>query len=148
MVFNVQLAQKLILYSFVWGALSGALYDIFAAVRILLKNGRTVTFVSDLLFCLLFSACMCVLFYNCTNGRIRLYAFAFAACGFALYRVTLGKLNRFVFERVCAFVQKLFLAGRKAVYARMRAAKRALYSRMAYRRGLKNAKKGFGAHGT
>ena len=148
MVFNVQLAQKLVFYSFACGVLSGALYGVFAAIRTLLKENAAVTFVLDLLFCLLFSAAMCVLFYNCTNGRIRLYAFAFAACGFVIYRKTLGKLNRVLFERAHRSALRFIASARAAATRRVRASRRALYSRFAYRRGLKNAKKGFGAHRT
>ena len=126
------------------GAFLCAVYDCFRLPRRYLKTGKAFLFLSDLLFCLFSSAVFAVLFFNLTNGRVRVHAFAFAAAGFCIWRKTAGRVLAAI---VCRAIDKLAeTTGFAARAARKRfvAAKRSLATSVYCRGVLKKAGKGFG----
>ena len=144
MVFNVQSPWELIAASLICGVLLGAFYDVFRLLRAFGKGNGVFVALQDIAFCLVFSAVMCVLFYNYTNGRIRFYALFFAACGFAAYYFTAGKLTLRVFTRVSGAVVRLASSAGTAAKRLAFSARRRLFSVYERARQLGAAKKGFG----
>ena len=144
MEFNVQLSRQLLTASLICGAAFGVLYDILRLFRAFTKNGRVLIFVHDMLFCLLFSAAMCVLYYNYTGGRIRVYALL-AACGaLAVYRLTLGAFTARFAVRLHAWVARLRSAAARRAVTTASALKRKAFSKSERSRQLRGAKRGFG----
>ncbi|MBR5746139.1 MAG: spore cortex biosynthesis protein YabQ, partial [Clostridia bacterium] len=80
------------LWSAAAGAFLCAVYDIFRLCRIGRKAGAAELFFADLLFCLFVYAVFALLFFNLTHGKVRWFAFAFAACGFRLWRATVSRV--------------------------------------------------------
>lgn len=146
MVFNVQLSWHLFFASLIFGAVSGAVYDLFRVFRVFAPHNALVVFAEDMIYCLAFASLMCVLYYNYTNGRIRLYALICAAAGFTAYYFTLGKVVSAFALRVKAFICALFRRARAFFGGKAKEYKRHLFSRRAYGRGIRSAADAFGAY--
>ena len=145
MVFNVQLSWHLFFASLVFGAVSGAVYDIFRVFRVFAPHNSFAVFAEDTVYCVSFAAVMCVLYYNYTNGRIRLYALICAAAGFSAYYFTLGKVVSASAVRIKAFICRTFGRIRAFLTGKAKKYKRHLFSRRAYGRGIRSAADAFGA---
>ena len=144
MVFNVQLSWQLLWASLVCGAAFGVLYDVLRFFRAFTKNGRVLLFFHDISFCLLFSAAMCVLYFNYSNGRIRLYALLAACSAFAAYRLTLGAISSRTVAKMHSALVKLKNKCVSAFRRACRSARRAAVSRLMRMRQLRGAGNGFG----
>ncbi len=101
----------LLLVSFLAGILFGALYDLFRIRRLALRlacrpdgTGSRISrphgqrldtvlcFFEDLLFCLFATVVLILVDYRLYYGVPRWYAYGATVAGFALYRVTVGRL--------------------------------------------------------
>ena len=146
MVFNVQLSWHLFFASLICGAISAAVYDIFRVIRIFAPHNAFAVFAEDIVYCLSFASLMCVLYYNYTNGRIRLYALICASLGFAAYYFTLGKAVSASAARLKAFICRISGRARAFFGRKAKEYKRNLFSRRAYGRGIRSAADAFGAY--
>ncbi len=79
-------------WSVLAGVLLGFLYEFFKLLHRLHPQVKWLIFLEDLFFSLLCTCAMLLLFFNLSYGRMRLYAFAGVAAGFAGWYFTLGKL--------------------------------------------------------
>lgn len=95
------------LYAIVLGVLIGILYGVLKLARAALDFSAPVTFVTDVLFMLL-SAVMTFMFSLAyLQGAVRLYLLPAICLGFALYRLTLGKLTVHIYTPVIGAVKKV-----------------------------------------
>lgn len=133
---NVPYAKHflLALWAVPTGMFMGFLYEWFRILHRLHPDRKVLIFFEDLLFCLLCSVSMMLLFFNLSYGRMRFYGFVFSAAGFCLWYFTIGK----------AFRRGLRLLER-AVSPVVSALKRRLAFFFSTRRFLAEAGKGFGA---
>ena len=172
MWFSAYRVIRLFLWSLVFGAASGAYYDIFRILRIarkprgdawksrrLLRYGdAALCFAGDLLFWITLAAVYCVFIYDMADGRLRIISLIAVCLGFLAWYFTFGRLIvaaadriiqavRFVVKAVCRVT--LFPAAKavgyiaRKIYAAFRKAFGLFYSKAAYRRELRLASKGY-----
>lgn len=79
---------KVFLYFFIFGLVTGAVYDAFRFFRILFNN-KAVSFVLDFFFCAAFSLSFFVLLLGFNNGSVRAIYFTITFFGFFLYVFTI-----------------------------------------------------------
>lgn len=106
-MWQVSVAQQLRLfaYSALVGAALGAVYDLFRLLRSLFpKTKGFVIFVEDMTFCAVCTGVYIVFIYAANLGVPRLYSAASAACGFALWYFTLGRITVPVFTKLLRFI--------------------------------------------
>lgn len=72
------------------GAVFGVVGIIFSMLRRLLKSGRIITWVCDIMLWLALSVAIIVLNYICCDGRIRLYIFLGFFSGFLISFYTIN----------------------------------------------------------
>ena len=68
-----------------------------------------MVFVSDLLMLCFAAIGLAVLCYHLNNGRFRFYTIPMSACGFFLYRITLGRVVMMFSEGVVFLLRTFFL---------------------------------------
>lgn len=88
------------------GAAMGAAYDAAAAMHALLGGGRALRAALDMAFGLCFACAMIAAGLRLRADPFRLYAFAGAAAGFAVYMTTLGAIVRILKRKMESFVKK------------------------------------------
>ncbi len=89
------------------GAFLCAVYDVFRLFRLVREQNGVALFLSDLLFCIIASLCMTVLFFNLSFGRMRAFAFVFALIGFLIWRSTVGRVVMLLMKKLLAILKKL-----------------------------------------
>ncbi len=106
-------------YAAVTGFLLGGVYDTLRILRALLGlqgeeagstpslGGRLLLFLEDVLFMLVTSVTFILLCYYTNDGQLRAPAFVGMACGFFVYRYTLGALTRRLTKPLVRFVRFL-----------------------------------------
>lgn len=80
------------LHAILTGAVLGVVYGGFRFVQTAFSFSKPALFVSDMLFMLLSSLVIFADSLAFLSGHVRLYLVAGVALGFALYRLTLGRL--------------------------------------------------------
>lgn len=124
------LHTALALWSVAVGAFLCVVYDIFRVFRLRRKQNSFVLFICDLVFCLIATVCMLVLFFNLSFGRMRAYAFVFAAAGFLAWRSTVSRLVMTLLLRLIVAIEKLLNSIKMRVsYASKRMSRRIYTSR-------------------
>ncbi len=93
MEISYALQHYLFLASLLAGIVCGAVYDIFRILRAFAFKNKVIIFAEDVIYCLFVAAVFMILFYNYSEGRIRLFAFAGVIAGFSGYYFTVGKLT-------------------------------------------------------
>lgn len=105
------------LSAFLWavacGALAGAVYSVFAVLRMLFKNGRIATFFCDVCFMLIFAVITYIFSVGFTEGLVRVYVIIGEITGLLAFRFTLGALFQrliqlffSIFSKISGFLQK------------------------------------------
>lgn len=92
-------------WSVLAGIALGFVYEFFRLLHRLHARVVWLLFLEDLLFCLCCTCALSLLFFNLSYGRMRLYAFAGFAFGFAVWYFTFGAL----FRRALSRLHRLFL---------------------------------------
>ncbi|MBQ9941207.1 MAG: spore cortex biosynthesis protein YabQ [Clostridia bacterium] len=93
------------MYSILFGAVAGIIYDVFRIVRIAVQHNALSVFFEDILFCLICTV-MLILFVFCANyGVVRWFSFFGWMCGFYIYRETVGKAVIAVSDAIIRFVK-------------------------------------------
>lgn len=110
----------LLLLSLCAGAACGVSYDILREMRYRSDDAADVVpvkvrrifeyisvFLTDILFCLIFSICAVMLMYNANNGVFRggVYISMFLGC--ILYRLTISRVMRIVFSYMFKFLRAI-----------------------------------------
>ena len=173
MWFPAQRVVRLFLWSLVFGAAAGAYYDIFRILRIarkprgdgwrhsrFLRHGdAALCFAGDLFFWLSSAAAYCVFIYDLADGRLRIASLIAVCLGFLFWFFTFGRLIvaaadliiRAVRAAICAVCSVTVVPAAKGIrfIARKLAALfaglfGAVYSRVAIRRELRLASRGYG----
>ena len=105
----------LALWAVAVGAFLCAVYDVFRVLRLRRKQNRVVLFFLDLLFCLIATLCLLILFFNLSYGRVRVYALALAFVGFLIWRFTVSRAVIAVCLKFIAFSEKVFGSAKKRI---------------------------------
>ena len=105
--FTISEELVLFLYSVIFGALLGAIYDFFRALRSVLKHNFAAVFIEDCIFFVIYSVllmCFAVMF---SRSQVRLY-YAFGnLLGFALYHFTLGNIILAVIRKIVFVIKNM-----------------------------------------
>lgn len=105
MTFGFENDTSLLIWSALTGAALSIVYDVFRLIRAFGIRDVFTTFVSDVVFCILYAVSYVLLLFNFTNGNIRLYAFLTLTAGFLLCHFTLGVLIMRCADRVLRFLR-------------------------------------------
>ncbi|MBR4799027.1 MAG: spore cortex biosynthesis protein YabQ [Clostridia bacterium] len=139
-------AQGLLLA--LWSAACGgslcAVYDVFRLFRTGRKPGGVRLFFADLLYCVFVYAAFALLFFNLTHGKVRWFAFAFAAGGFGLWRITVSRLFMPAAGFIIKTLKKALSQALKYIRRTARSLYRAAHSRALCRGDIKKARRGYG----
>ena len=92
MFLGTALELRLFFASILLGALLGALYDLFRALRLCLKHPKAAVFAEDVLFVTVSALSIYVFCTELCRGRLRFFVMLGAAAGFGIYLSTLGRL--------------------------------------------------------
>lgn len=92
MFLGTALELRLFLASILLGALLGALYDLFRALRLCLKHPKAAVFAEDVLFVTVSALSIYVFCTELCRGRLRFFVMLGAAAGFGIYLSTFGRL--------------------------------------------------------
>ena len=112
------LLSSLLCYSFLFGAMIGALNDVFRILRIFLAGGKngeelpksskiiigSVCFLEDLVLVLASAFGIIVLCYHFNYGSIRLFSPVFALLGAVIWYFSLGKIIMIITMPVVRFI--------------------------------------------
>lgn len=98
---NISVTNQVYVFimSAVGGALVGAVFDVFRAIRKKIRQGAVAVGVQDILFWLIASFIVFMFMYNYNNGEPRWFVFGGALTGAVLYYGTFGHVmvNVFVY---------------------------------------------------
>ena len=99
------------LWSLVFGAALGAVYDLVRAARMLFRAKRIHVTVSDILFFAVCGVLTSLFALPFNKGDVRVFILFGEAVGFLAYRLTLGsvmgKVYAFFAKKIRSFVQKI-----------------------------------------
>lgn len=129
--------------SIISGAFLGLVYDIFRVSRMFFLKNKIVILFEDLLFCLICSISLILIFYNYSNGKMRFYAFVGAIGGFCAYYFTLGKFTKSVCERVYAYVSPKFIRLKCKIWQVLYQANKQIYTQKKSFKSARMARKGY-----
>lgn len=112
--FTISQQTAIFLMSVVLGAAMGVLYDCFRVLRTvfppLAKRGAVM--MEDVLFWLIYGACIFLFAANFARGQVRFFIFFGSVLGFILYIVTVGSIVigiiRSVFNTVYKVLHKVY----------------------------------------
>ena len=103
------------LYSILSGVVAGAVYTLFGLFRTVFKNSRSVTFICDILFMLIFAIITYIFSVGYTDGFVRVYVLAGEITGFLVFKFTLGSLLQRVFRSAFSIFGKFSLILQKNI---------------------------------
>lgn len=97
--------------AFLWsvplGAALAVLYGVIKFIRFLFTPGKAVTFLLDIIF-MVVCAVACFLFsVGLIQGYVRFYVFVGAAMGFAVYRLSVGRIIFMLYKPMVGFWKKI-----------------------------------------
>lgn len=92
MEISVAVQSMSFLYAFLFGAVTGLLYDIFRILRIAFPIGKVAVFIEDVLYLLSAGLLTFVYLLKFNSGEIRSYILLGTLLGFIVYYFTVGKL--------------------------------------------------------
>lgn len=101
-------AVWIFLQACVYGAMSGALYDLFRFVRLLSPFGRRMLFWQDGLFCLCIAGWIFRFTLRLLSGQLRLFVLIGWGLGFLLWYCTAGELVFGILRRSVGFFRRIF----------------------------------------
>jgi spore cortex biosynthesis protein YabQ len=93
-------------YAAMFGVVLGMLYDLFRVLRLLMRPRPAVVFVQDLLFFSVTALLMSIFVFTFHSGSLRLYIFACAAAGAALWYMTFGRVFYRLWRRVAGKIRQ------------------------------------------
>ena len=93
-------------YAALFGVALGLFYDLFRILRLLMRPKPTAVFVQDLLFFSITALLMSIFVFTFHSGLLRLYIFACAAAGAALWYMTFGRVFYRLWRRVADKVRQ------------------------------------------
>ena len=93
-------------YAAMFGVVLGMLYDLFRVLRLLMRPKPAAVFVQDLLFFSVTALLMSIFVFTFHSGSLRLYIFACAAAGAALWYMTFGRVFYRLWRRVAGKIRQ------------------------------------------
>lgn len=99
---------KNFLLSLGFGFIMGIFYDLFRIMRTSISNGKIVTIVSDILYCIFLCFSLMLFCLTVNEGEIRLYLLLGSLAGFFVYYFSLGVI-------IFSFSEKFILAIKKII---------------------------------
>ena len=100
-------------YSLILGISLGMIYDVVCILPYALRQKKGYSFISDLIFSIVWGALTLIVAYSKNFGSYRLYSFLGSLGSFFLYRATLGSLichiEVFVFKKIYSFCSYIML---------------------------------------
>ena len=110
-------------YAAMFGVVLGMFYDLFRVLRLLMRPKPAAVFVQDLLFFSVTALLMSIFVFTFHSGSLRLYIFACAAAGAALWCMTFGRVFYRLWRRVADKIRRFFAvlsAPLRKIYAKFR----------------------------
>ena len=118
LAFQIATQVKLLLYSFLGGAVLGAFFDLLRISRVFLRSPPyksavrfisdavlfTVTLIEDILFFVVSAVCIILFCFKTNFGEWRGCMLVFAVLGFLIYINTVGRLTSLISRGLAAFM--------------------------------------------
>ena len=101
--------------SMVSGILAGAVYTLFGFLRSAFKNRRTINFICDVIFMLVFAIITYIFSVGFCDGFVRVYVLVGEIIGFLAFNFTLGSVLKRIFCSVYGFMGKITLSLQKNI---------------------------------
>ena len=120
--------------AFITGAAVCVIYDLIQMFVYLFKNNFLVRLAGDLLFGVLACLFAAVLFFNTTEGQIRLITVVCMVMGFTIWYLTLGRLTRRIFLKLVSILAGLISTLLKLISRRFNSIKRRYITNTAMKR--------------
>ena len=99
------------LWSLVLGVALGMLYDVIRAARMVLRAGKILVLISDIVFFTVCGVITSLFSLPFNKGDVRAFILFGEAVGFLTYRITMGsimgKVYAFLARKIRSFVQKI-----------------------------------------
>lgn len=89
------------------GLVIGLFFDLYRMVRRILRPGKWITGIMDLIFWILVAFFSFLILFNINDGEVRLYSFLGLALGWGLYVLSLSQLIMWVFDSIYKVVAKI-----------------------------------------
>ena len=94
------------------GAVIGILFDIFRVLRKIIKTKDSVTYIQDILFCLITGCILLYGIFKFNHGEIRIYMFISIIIGVFFYILTISKyfikLSVLILNKIIYVTKKIF----------------------------------------
>ncbi len=129
--------------SFILGAFLCAVYDAFRIFRLRRRFNSAVLFFSDIIYSLIVSLSLLLLYFNFTYGRVRVYAFVIALLGFLAWRFTVSRLVISLVMRFIDFAVRVLDSLKMRVFGLIKRTSRRIYTAFYCRTTVKGSKHGF-----
>ena len=107
-IFYPPAQEKLFLVMFVFGFVSGVVYDLFRIKRRLFLNNNVFLFFDDLVFSLVIVLSFLFTVFVANNGIFRWFEVFFCIVGYVAYHLTVSKPITFVCFVIIDFLKRLF----------------------------------------
>ncbi|MBR4022758.1 MAG: spore cortex biosynthesis protein YabQ [Ruminococcus sp.] len=118
--FTVHEELMLLLYSVIFGAAAGVLYDLFRTLRAALPHNNVLVAIEDIAFWVICSFSVVAFTSVMARGEFRFYYIIGGITGFALYFFTIGRVVIKIVRRLIKIIYlplRIILAPLKALYA-------------------------------
>ena len=93
------------------GIIIGIVFDIFRIFRKTIKTRDSITYIQDILFCLITGFLLLYGIFQFNQGEIRIYMFISVILGITIYILTISKyfikINVFLLNKIITIVKKL-----------------------------------------
>lgn len=93
------------------GIIIGILFDIFRVLRKSIKTNDIITYIQDILFCILTGIILLYAIFMLNNGEIRIYMFLAIFFGILMYILTISKyfinINVWLLTHIIALFKKI-----------------------------------------
>ncbi len=96
------------LWSFIFGVVCAAIYDVLWVLRVSLLNNRFV-WLTDILATSSAGIFISILQYNFSSGKFRILPFLFFSLGLLFMRMTFSKAERFVIDKFISLISSFIL---------------------------------------
>ena len=93
------------------GIIIGVIFDFFRVLRKTIKTKDIITYIEDIIFCLLTGIILLYSIFNFNNGEIRIYMFIALILGIITYILTISKyfikINVFILKKIIFVLKKI-----------------------------------------
>ena len=91
------------------GIIIGVIFDFFRVLRKTIKTKDIITYIEDIIFCLLTGIILLYSIFNFNNGEIRIYMFIALILGIITYILTISKyfikINVFILKKILEIIK-------------------------------------------